>query len=150
MLDPFSALGLASNIVQLIAFGSKLLSESNDIYHSAAGSSNGNLELEARYGNLREISTKLNASTSLLAPNRKNLSKEEEALRGLAIGCKDVADELLLTLQKLKIGDGDHSKVQSFRQALVNVGSKQKVEALQKRLDGFSIQLTLQLSTIMQ
>lgn len=150
MLDPFSAIGLASNIVQFVDFSCKLLSESKEIYKSVAGSSAGNLELKEVYGNLHDISTKLAASTSPLLALRKRPSKEVEALRKLASSCKDVADELLSIIQELKTDTGNHGKWQSFRQALLDGWNKQKVDALQKRLNGFNRQLTLQLATLMQ
>ena len=44
-MDPFSALGLASNVVQFMEFGTKLISASLELYNSKDGTSSPNSEL---------------------------------------------------------------------------------------------------------
>jgi hypothetical protein len=56
MADPLTALGLASNIVQLITFASSLVSKTREISKSANGALVANLELEAIASNLQELS----------------------------------------------------------------------------------------------
>lgn len=45
-MDPLTALGLASNIVQFVDFASKLISQSHEIYQSADGALEDNVALE--------------------------------------------------------------------------------------------------------
>ncbi|OCL03313.1 hypothetical protein AOQ84DRAFT_381761, partial [Glonium stellatum] len=47
VLDPFSALSLASNTVQLVQFTSSIIFETQKIYQSATRTSAKNSELEA-------------------------------------------------------------------------------------------------------
>ncbi|OCL03825.1 hypothetical protein AOQ84DRAFT_325285 [Glonium stellatum] len=130
VLDPLSALSLAGTVVQFIDFGSKLLSESCDIYRSATGTSPGNHDLE--------ITTE------------GDEAPEEDALVGLARACKEVADDLLSTVQQLKVEHGPHRKWRSFLQALKNIRGKEKVHSLRQRMDSLRMQLVLQLVTILR
>ena len=47
VLDPLTALGVASNAVQLIEFSSRIVSRGHQIYKSADGTLAKNLKLEA-------------------------------------------------------------------------------------------------------
>jgi hypothetical protein len=75
-LDPFSALGVAANVVQFIDFGSKLISESHEIYKSATGTSTGMVELEMIYVDLNKFTKNLQ-----LPNNSSSQTPEEESLR---------------------------------------------------------------------
>jgi hypothetical protein len=55
-MDPLTALGLASNIVQLISFSSDLVAKGREIYQSTDGTLVENLELETITKSLRELS----------------------------------------------------------------------------------------------
>lgn len=43
MLDPLTALGVASSIIQLVDFGRKLVSQTQETYHTANGATIENL-----------------------------------------------------------------------------------------------------------
>jgi hypothetical protein len=45
MLDPFTALSLAATIVQFVDFGSKILSDSREIYKAGSISDHGDIKL---------------------------------------------------------------------------------------------------------
>ena len=146
-MDPFSALGLASNVVQFIDFGSKLISESHTIYKSASGSSTGSIELELIYSDLNELTKGLQSATQ---SNRQLLSADEAALRQLADSCSTVATELLNVVNTLKVDkNSKHRKWQSFRQAIKSVWKQADIDNLQKRLADFRAQLTLRLVAIL-
>lgn len=141
-MDPLTALGLASNIVQFIDFTSKLISESHKLYVSASGAKEENLELESLARNLQQLAEQ--ASPPAVAQNTKSLSKEEETLRDLSKQCSEVSDELLSVLQSLKV-KGDHKKWKSFHQALRSVWKKGDIDALQLRLDRIGHQMGTQI-----
>lgn len=55
MLDPFTALSLAGNIVQFVDFSSKLVNEASEIYRS--GSTKANDELETVTNDLIDLTS---------------------------------------------------------------------------------------------
>lgn len=58
-LDPFTALGLAGNLVQFVDFLYKLLSESKSLYASSIGASAENIILETVAKDLNLLTDKL-------------------------------------------------------------------------------------------
>jgi hypothetical protein len=136
MLDPLTALGLASNIVQLITFTSDLVAKGRDIYQSTDGALVENLELEAITKSLRELSIEVVPPVSRGFP----LTKVEGQLQQLCEGCQNVADELLKVIQKLKT-QGPHKGWTSFRQALNSVWREDEIQALSIRLERYRRQI---------
>jgi hypothetical protein len=136
MLDPLTALGLASNIVQLIQFTSDLVAKGRDIHQSTDGALVENLELEAITKSLRELSVEVASPVS----EGSHLTKVEEQLQQLCEGCQNVADELLDVIQKLKI-QGLHKRWTSFRQALTSVWKEDEIQALSIRLERYRRQI---------
>ena len=148
VLDPFSALSLAGNIVQFVDFSCKLISESQEVYRSAAGASVENVEVEIIAENLSQLSDKLtNSSTPI---SRDGLHKDEAALAGLAASCKEVANELLFTIQRLRVKDGPRRKWRSFHQALKTVWKESKIVELQNRLNSLRNEMTIQTISIVR
>ena len=150
MLDPFSALSLASNIVQFVDFSSKLISNSAELYSSKTGSIAKHKELESLYLDLHQLSQKVNTSSQ---PSNGNVgrSQEEAALGRVAGLCMETADELLSTIRKLKSPTtGPHRKWRSFRQALKSVWKQERIDALQKKLDSISGQLNTHYAAILR
>ena len=58
-MDPLSAIGLASNVVQFVDFASRLISTGTEVYESVSGVTDRTLELERIYKNLSSFSLKL-------------------------------------------------------------------------------------------
>ena len=148
-MDPFSALSLAGNIIQFVDFGIRLLSEAHEIYQSSSGSAAGILEIESVYQDLSNLTARLNVSA--ISPSKPSgISLEEKALVELAGSCKRLADELLATIKDLKVDDGPYRKWRSFHQGLRTLWKKEKLDAIQKRLDNFRKQLSLHLLAILR
>ncbi len=126
MMDPVAALGLAGNIVQFVDFSCKVLCDAKSLYGSSTGASAENDVLEAIGSDL------VNLSHALIAPSAPGTVPE--SLRSLASRCKDVATELLGTLDKIKVR-GPHQKWKSFVQALRSVWEKERIEELVKRME---------------
>jgi hypothetical protein len=72
-MDPLTALGLASNIVQFVDFTSKLISTAHSLYTSTSGAKAEHLELEALANTLRGLAD--NAAPP--SQGTKNVSFEE-------------------------------------------------------------------------
>ncbi|CZR56317.1 uncharacterized protein PAC_06205 [Phialocephala subalpina] len=138
MLDPLTALGLASNIIQLVQFTSDLVSKSREYYDSADGALVEQLELEAITKNLQKLSKDLVVPD--LTSGGSKVTKTEQQLSELCKGCRDVSKELLIIIQGLK-SEGSHSRWSSFRQALKSVWNEDKIKALEERLDRYRRQI---------
>lgn len=147
VLDPFSAIGLAGNVVHFLAFGTKLISESHNIYASAIGATTGNIELELIYTDLEDLTKALEDPD----PNSGHaVSINEAELRKLSASCVKVANELLTTVKLLKVDKNcKHRKWRSFRQALKFVWKQSDIDGLQARLGEFRSQLTLRIVVIL-
>lgn len=127
-MDPFSALSLATNVVQLIDFGTKVVSASFELYSPDVASAN--KELETIMNDLTKI------CAGLEQPKDENdapiPSKSELDLIQLSLSCKNLGEELLSLLHKLKVS-GPHKKWQSFRQALKAVWKEKEINRYKKR-----------------
>ena len=139
VLDPLTALGIASNAVQLAEFSSRLISRGHQIFKSTDGALTENLELEAIASGLLKMNNTL--ARSLRSDElHRTLSDDDKELQAICEGCRCVGTELINALQKLKIR-GNHGKWKSFRQALKTIWSKDEIDKLSKRLEGFRKQL---------
>ena len=138
MLDPVAALGLAGNIVQFVDFSCKILRDTKSLYESSTGVSADNNLLEAISRDL------MNLNNALTAPSA--IGAIPESTRNLASRCKDIAAELLSTLERLKVS-GSHRKWKSLVQALRSVWNKDQIESLVRRMESLrnEIQHHLQL-----
>ncbi len=135
-MDPLTALGLASNVIQLISFTNDLISKSRQIYRSANGELVEHLELETIAKSLQDLSSDI--PTELRG--MKSLTRTEKQLRDICTGCKQVSKELIDVIDGLK-ATGEHKKWNSFRQALNSVWKEDTINALSKRLERYRSQL---------
>jgi hypothetical protein len=147
MLDPLTAIGLASAIVQFVDFSSRLVSETKELYHSTEGNSTQNEELHAVTEDLRELCKTL-SSVQGRAPGVEP-STDELALLELSGSCNFVADELIAVLEKLRVKSA-HEKWGSFKIALKGAMKKEKIESIRARLDRIQSQLQIRLTSILR
>ncbi|KAI6795430.1 hypothetical protein KC361_g5013 [Hortaea werneckii] len=132
-MDPLSALSIGAAVLQFVDFGSKLLVNGYDVYHSVAGATTDNLELEKVTQDLSSLCLALefNHVTSSRA-----LSRDEKALLELALDCRELAQSLVQLLQGLKVKSGTrHRSWESIRQTIRSVWKKTEIEDLQARLE---------------
>jgi hypothetical protein len=95
VLDPFTVIGLAGNIVQFIDFSLKIVSKASEIRQSADGVLSENFDLEIVTKDLVAINARL--GDSLQAPRVANdLTQEQRRLDDLRRHCAEVAYELLM------------------------------------------------------
>jgi hypothetical protein len=145
MLDPFTALDIAGNIVQFISFTAKLITTSNEIHQSTNNASIEHLDLEAIANNLRYLSERLKEDLRrhLIPPlgggtSMSNASdkRTEIQLRFINSKCSQEADALLAALRDLRL-DGQLKKWQCFKQALKSVWKDNQIKGVVNRLSEY-------------
>jgi hypothetical protein len=156
-MDPFSALSVASAVVQFVDFSSKIIAGSREIHSSVSGQLLEHAELEEITSSLVELNRDLEVSLSGNPPTDK-LSPNDRELKSLCEQCQNIAVELLEALAQLKApGDeelkiagknkskspGRRSPWKSFKQALLSIWARERIDDMQKRLDRFRGQLVL-------
>jgi hypothetical protein len=146
MLDPLTALSLASSVVQFLDFSAKLVGKGNELYKSADGSSVGNAELELIAKDLQELHERLQQAP----PPPTTLTDSNLALRKLSKQCSSIAGELLDALEKLKVHGSSNRRWKSFRQALKGLMKKDEVDAIAQRLQYFRNELNLHILVSMR
>jgi hypothetical protein len=143
VLDPWTAMGLAGNIVQFVDFGCKLISETRTIYKSKAGASERTRNLETITADLEQLCDGLAISVS------RGTTMVDENLRRIAFECQEVAKELRTVLLTLHI-DGKETVWSSFIVAVQEIWTKDRVTSLASRLDALQGQLNTHiLSTLL-
>lgn len=139
MLDPLTAISLASSVVQFTDFGIRLVIGSIELYYSADGANAERSNLESRITHVR------NLANLIIYPlehsdDEGSQSEHEKVLRELATSCNEIASDLLLVLDGLKVkrAAGPGRKVESFRKAIAaqTPWNKDKIASLEKKLRG--------------
>lgn len=138
-MDALAAFGAAVNVIQLVDFSIKLISESRDIYNSADGQLIEHSELVLTTNSLTGLIDRLEESLQWDSAHTSSDRNPPQQHR-LGHECKALAVELLVALGKLKV-QGKSKGWRSFRQALLTVWHKEKLDALEKRLGRFRDQI---------
>lgn len=128
-----AAVSLASNIVGFIDFGLKLFREGKELYDSAEGASAKQLELDTVTSDLKTLMEELQPTS--------HVTKDDAAIAKLALHCKNLANELLVVLARLKVKDGKNRKWGSFKQALKGVLKENDIRGLEIRIERYQKQL---------
>jgi len=136
VLDPLSAVRLVVNIFDLINYSIQIVSKAREVHKSAAGADNETVDIEATTKDLVELTVKLQTPS--------NSPTNDPALDIICQGCKNVTQELLDALAKVKV-EGRNSKWKSTRKALRSVWSKDEINAIEKRLTMFRDEINLRL-----
>ena len=132
VMDPFSAISLASAIVQFVDFSGKLISKSYQLYHSTNGALQENEELEKIISDVRSLNRGV-ISNVKSKDDKTSVSKDERSLEILAAECQKIADELLRVFGDLKVPQ-PHHKWSSINKAVATAWNKSKIEELTGRL----------------
>lgn len=144
MAEALVAIGLAANIAQFVGYGITIISETREVYHSARGAKEENLELHVVVSDIKDFNERIcgNASNSL----GKTASTDEVALRKLAEQCQPLVDRLLSLLKTLEAREGRRfPKLEAFRKALRSAAKRQEIEDLERRLRNIEGQVSLRL-----
>ena len=141
MLDPMSAISLASSIVSFVQLGTKLVSEGRELYQSNDGALARNSELEAIVKDIYQHSE--------ILINTPQPSEDEVAMQKLAESSKKIADELLEQLSSLRTPES-HKRWQSSRKALAAAWKKDELADLERRLCRLQNQINQRLVFMMR
>ena len=135
MLDPLSAVSLAAAILQFVDFGSKILVSGYEIYHSAQGATEENVDLEYLTKRIYEFQDQLSTPPTPLTRSAQQLQK-------LAQECSYIAGDLLVLLDKLKVKEkGVIRTWDTLRQSCRLVLKKGEIAKKEKLLNSISIQV---------
>ena len=135
MLDPFSALSVASAAIQFVQFGCQLVSETQEIYHSASGATKDNITIGEITNDIKELSRNLKKQASVRDPSADDLE-----LGRLVSSCYEEAERLTGLLETLEV-PANATKWASFRKAIKNARKQGKVEKIEKRLSKIQRQI---------
>jgi hypothetical protein len=132
-LDPLSALSVAASAIQFIDFSSKIVSKRRHIYKSADGILREDAEVENVVTQLQALTSKLE---DLTPTSGVRLDPDQLRLQQICKECSKVSKDLILFLGQLKVSTGTaHRGWDSLRTALKSAWSKEKVDAMVKRLE---------------
>lgn len=133
MVDPLSALGLVSNIAQLMGFSASVISETNRFLrssHNALPSNAALLELTEWSGDLFDEIKSFNQE-------RQPLTKSEAAAYDAAARCLTEADLLLAELEDLNVGPSTRKVNRAFKavgQSIRTMSKRDKLKERKRRL----------------
>ncbi|KAG8158623.1 hypothetical protein KVR01_011745 [Diaporthe batatas] len=142
-MDPFSAIGLAGNIVGFLDFGFKLLAKAREIQASSSGAAAANESLVSLTQRFQQVTASLRAQKVTGAA-----AGEELAIQELAAECDGVAIELLELVHGLRART-PRSKRESLRAAFREWRKGDQKDELALRLDSCRSHLHLQLTSLM-
>lgn len=148
MLEPFTALSLATAIVAFVDFGGKLVKTGYTSYHSAQGATEGNVRLEEVTKDLLSISQQLSDS---LRANEGPLTQDDHRLQEMGQGCQRLAEKLLELLDGLKVRDGGHWRSwQALRKSIEERMKSREIYEIVGRLNVYRQQISAHLIAIMR
>lgn len=153
MLDPLTAISLASSVVQFTDFCIRLVAGSIEVYQSATGVNSERSVLEIKTIHVRNLADKV---LSHLKDNKDDglAARDENELRRLAKSCQRIADDLLSVLDDLKVKKpaGPGRKWESFYKAVAaqTPHNKNKIAALDKMLHGVQEGILNQVQVMMR
>ena len=136
-MDLMSALSVAGTIVQFVDFGSKLIQNGYGLYNSSRGTLPANQELDLIAADLQSVLSKLRTSaepTDLVGPLTQEDCKGQLSFENVCEGAATVAEELLQSLDTLKVRGKKYRKLSSLQKALENLWSREEIGGIVKRL----------------
>jgi hypothetical protein len=149
-MDPLSALGISTAVVQFASFTSDLISKAKEVHASAKGCTEKILTLQTVYAQLQDLSSSLEASSRRdpkleLVEGTSAFVTHIFAINDLARLCKEDCDRLLWATRKLQGNEGSKNRWQSFRIALRTLWKTNDIADLEQRLHHTQSTLTLHL-----
>lgn len=155
-MDPLSALGLVGNVVQFVDFALKLVGTGAEIAGSAAGATEGTLELEKVCNTLNTFTLKLGlegiGETSVadipdgdgVFAGSGKATEHVMALEEIALDCRTVCGQLLNIVKGLRVKKGtSNTRIKSFAAAVKTARAGKKIAGLEERLKRFQTLIAL-------
>ncbi|KAH6721901.1 hypothetical protein BKA61DRAFT_700906 [Leptodontidium sp. MPI-SDFR-AT-0119] len=132
-MDPLTAIGLASNIIAFVDFAGKLVSRGHEIYKSASGALQENVDINNIVTDLSLHVNKLKEANTITAPTQK-----EQQLQSLASKCSILAEEISQKLKKLNVDENAKMRgLRSIGKAFRSSWGKKDLEEMMARLIAF-------------
>ncbi|KAI1352142.1 hypothetical protein F5Y01DRAFT_100486 [Xylaria sp. FL0043] len=146
MMEALVAVGLASNVVQFVEFGSKLIHAYCRLRHGA--------QSEKEYhrtiiNDLVPIASKVKSSAQTITHSATTLTSEQKALQLIADGCCELADKLIKRLDAYVVQsslNGGRTRLPRAKIALKVIWEKPEVDEIVKQLEHLSKELHLRLT----
>jgi hypothetical protein len=136
MLDPLSALSVASTIVQFVDFGSELLSQGRELYKMKnKGQLMVDTELELVINDLCAVLKKFRGTLTSGASNATEPDDHGAEFDKICDAAASIAEELLGKLEKMKVDRPKDGKWKTLRQIMKIVWSKDEIDGFLKRLN---------------
>lgn len=135
-MEPLSALSIASAVIQIVDFSSKVIARTREVYLSAEGSIEENTLLEDASSNLDDLMSGLKrdvAGRSSKVGNIRHKTSEQQLVR-LAEDSQSAADDLRKALKSLK-SRKDGSDRSAVGHAFRSVLGEKEVTVLKEKLD---------------
>jgi hypothetical protein len=124
MAETLAAFGLASNIVQFVDVGIKLVSYGRELYRSEKGASKENTEID-----------KIAADIKLITQNLANgVVNNDPALQELVGTCAELAKDLHAILQVLKIDTQKNRLMETMKKSLKSFRKRHEIKDIYDRL----------------
>jgi hypothetical protein len=133
-METLAIIALVGNIVQFVDFTGKLILKSTELYQSGEGTFAENVDTETATNHLALLNNQLKDAAAITG---------DGTLASLCKSCGTAADELLATLDKVKV---KQDKRKSIRKVLQSVWSNEKIEELERRLARFKEELNLHIT----
>ena len=131
VLEALAAVSLAGSIVEFVEFTTKVISKGRQYHSSSTGSLDEDIKLQAFGDNLQRLSKNLTASLESFASSK--LTKEEKALKKVAVSCEQTGRELGIAIDSLKINETG-TRWKSFRHALKSEWNKEQIDTTLQKL----------------
>jgi hypothetical protein len=146
MLDPLSALGVATAIFQFIDFSGKILKNGYELYGQSSGMTQKNIDVYQLTSSLYEFQDQLAPF-----PDTGTLTTDERALNEVLRQSRDLASRLLRLLDDLKVKETGHLRTwDSFRQACRAVKRQEEITRMEGLLESISAQIVARLVHMIQ
>ncbi|KAI1746926.1 hypothetical protein F4782DRAFT_522894 [Xylaria castorea] len=137
-MDPLTAVGLASNVVQFVQFTSNLIQTAVEIHRSSTGCTTDVLTLDALYRHLSDFNNELasgrNNASGYLNGRGSESTYGVPSFRTLSMLCQSDCEKLLSVVGTLKKQHGSTKRWHSFRTALKMFWEKDEIEHLEDRV----------------
>ena|SRR5579871_3494220 len=145
-MDPFTAIGLAGNVITFLEFGYSVISKVKEIGNSTSGGSSSNQALASVAKRLQDVALSLPGTGPTAT-----VSSQCQSLEHLGTECQRVSEDLLKLLESLRAKDAT-SKRSILWAALRETSGKKRAELreLEKRLDRCRQQLNLELTSLVR
>jgi hypothetical protein len=129
-MEGLAVFGIVCNVIQVVDFGLKTISEGREIYKN--GASTDVLDAEMTSRNLIDLSSELTKSLPAVASGTKRTLDQQ--VQELAINCSAAATELAREIAKLK-PDQAGKKWKAFIKLMETIWKNGKIEQLQNTLE---------------